>query len=169
MNMRKTILLLAACTLLLWAFGCETTQSITSKLTGGVDESVYVQVPAEDRGGVVEAEEAFKKAREKHKLAELELDRAQIKAKQARAEKSLAENLADEAEAKVELAKWEAVDKAGLGAKDKNIDAIASMKKKIAQIQGDRYTIEANIKKLSRDAAEMDELISEQEGLLKKL
>ncbi len=159
--MRKTILLLVACISLLWTFGCGTTQSITSRITGSVDESLFSQVPAENRGGVVEAEEALSEAQENLKLSELKLNLAETDEKLAKSQKRLAHNLADEAEAKVALAKWEAVDAAGLGAKDKNIDAIASMKKKIAQIQGDRYTIEANIKKIKRDAAEIKELISE--------
>jgi hypothetical protein len=72
----------------------------------------------------------------------------------------------EEAEVSLDLAKWEAIDRSGLGEKDKNIDNIADLKSKRLKIEAERIKIEAKrettenkINDLGRQIKELEEKI----------
>ena len=124
--------------------GCETTRKLTSSITGasGEDE-LLAQVPAEGREEVRKAEFDLQVAQEKFKLAEMQTELASLRKKRADYAEDMADKYHDQAEVGVELAKLEAIDRAGLGEKEDNINKIADLKGKKLKIEADRIKYEA--------------------------
>ena len=124
--------------------GCETTRKLTSSITGtsGEDE-LLAQVPAEGREEIRKAEFDLQVAQEKFKLAEMKSELAALSKKRADYAEDMADKYHDQAEVGVELAKLEAIDRAGLGEKEDNINKIADLKGKKLKIEADRIKFEA--------------------------
>ena len=123
--------------------GCEATRSLTSSISGSSDENLLAQVPAEEREGVKKAEFDLQVAEEKVTLAEMKTELASLQKKYADYEEDAADEYQKKAEVAVELAKLEAIDRAGLGEKQANIEDIADLKAKELKIEANRIKIEA--------------------------
>ena len=123
--------------------GCEATRSLTSSISGNSDESLLAQVPAEEREEVKKAEFDLQVAEEKVTLAEMKTELASLQKKYADYEEDAADEYQKKAEVAVELAKLEAIDRAGLGEKQANIEDIADLKAKELKIEANRIKIEA--------------------------
>lgn len=148
--------LIVALTLLL-PIGCETAKglkgSITSKMssfTSSVDDKVYSQVPAEDRQEVRKAEFDLKVAKEKVRLAELKKDLVTLQKQYAGFEEDLTEKYHEKAVVSVDLAKLEAIDRAGLGKKVNNIEEIADLRAEKLTLDADVVQIEAKMETTER-------------------
>jgi len=145
--------------------GCETTRSITDSLSSSsssVDENLFAQVPVEARAGVEKAEIELQIADEKSQLAEMKKQLTSLQETYAKHDKDAADELRKEAEVGVDLAKWEAIDKANLGEKDKSTDAIADLKAKQLKIEADRVKIEAKRDNVQRQINDLSKQIEGQ-------
>jgi len=145
--------------------GCETTRSITdsfSSSSSSVDENLFAQVPTDERAGVEKAEIILQIADEKSQLAEMKKQLTSLQETYAKYDKDAADELRKEAEVGVDLAKWEAIDKANLGDKDKNTDAIADLRAKQLKIEADRVKIEAKRDNVQRQINDLSNQIEEQ-------
>jgi hypothetical protein len=138
-------------------------------MSSNVDEQLFSQVPEKGRQGIPEVESDLKISREKLKLAEL-------KEKLAEAQKEYSGYLADLADKDYEaaaltldIAKYEAIDRAGLGDKDKNVKGIAKLKTKKHGIEGDKITIEAKISIVERTIKNLSEQVTQQEEVVSGL
>ena len=149
--------------------GCETTRSITGSFSSSVDEELYGQVPTEKRAGVEEAEFDLQIAQEELQLAEMQKELTSFQEIHAKYVKEAADEYRKEAEVGVDLAKWEAIDKSGLGNKDKNTDIIADLKAKKFRIKADRVKIEAKRDNVERQIKDLSEQIEEQETKITNL
>ena len=124
--------------------GCETTRKLTSSITGAAgDDELLAQVPAEGREEVRKAEFDLQLAQEKLKLAEMKSELASLQKKRADYAEDMADKYHDQAEVGVELAKLEAIDRAGLGEKEDNINKIADLKGKKLKLEADKIKFEA--------------------------
>jgi hypothetical protein len=123
--------------------GCEATRSLTSSISGSSDENLLAQVPAEEREEVKKAEFDLQVAGEKMKLAEMKTELASLQKKYADYEEDAADEYQKKAEVNVDLAKLEAIDRAGLGEKQANIEDIADLKAKELKIEANKIKIEA--------------------------
>ena len=144
------LVLIVAFTLLL-PISCETAKglkgSITSKMgsfKSSVDDKVYSQVPAEDRQEVQKAEFDLKVAKEKVRLADLNMDLVPLQRKYAGYEEDLADKCHEKAAVSVDLAKLEAIDKSGLGQAN-NVEAIADLRAEKLKLEADIVQIEAKM------------------------
>ena len=150
--------------------GCETTQtlksSITSKVTSftsDVDPELYAQVPEDQRLGVQKAESDIKLMEEKLKLAELKNDLAGTQEEYSKYKQDLAERDFEAAALNLDIVKLEAIDRAELGEKEKNIKNIAKLKTKKHEAEGDRINIEAKVTIAERQIKDLTQKIKEQE------
>lgn len=141
--------------------GCEATRSLTK--SGSPDENLLAQVPAEEREEVKKAEFALQVAEEKIKLAEMKTELASLQKKYADYEEDAADEYKKKAEVSVELAKLEAIDRAGLGEKQKNIEDIADLKAKELKIEANRIKIEAKRDTTGEKINDLRKQIEEQE------
>lgn len=123
--------------------GCETTRNFTDSITSGGEEALFAQVPPDQRIQVEKAEFDLKVAEERLELAELKTEFASLQEKYAGYDKEVTDKYREEVEVSLDLAKWEAIDRLGLGEKDKNIDNIAGLKSKRLKIEAERIKIEA--------------------------
>jgi chromosome segregation ATPase len=150
--------------------GCQTTEtlksSITSKVTSftsDVDPELYAQVPEDQREGFQEAESNMKLLEEKLKLAELKKDLASAREEYAGYTQDLAEKDLTAAVLNLDIVKLEAIDRAELGKKEKNIKNIAKLKTKKHEAEGDRINIEAKVTIAERKIKDLTQQIKEQE------
>ncbi|UCF71838.1 MAG: hypothetical protein JSW35_06405 [Deltaproteobacteria bacterium] len=144
---------------------CETTRSLTSKvgsITSRVDEDVFAQVPEQERGDVDKAALALMVSEEKVKLAEMKTELANLQKKCAGYEEDVAKRLQKEAALGVDIAKLEAIDKAGLGDKDDNTRKIANLKSKKLESEAQRVKIEAQQATAKRQMRDLTKQIEEQ-------
>ena len=144
---------------------CETTKGLTSRvksLTSSVDDELFSQVPAEERGEVLKAEFDLKVAEEKAKLADLKMKLAQLQKRYAGDEEEIADKYREKASVAVDLAKLEAIDKSGLGQKDDNIKAIANLKSKKLKLEADTIKIEARRAATERQINDLTKQIEDQ-------
>ena len=162
------LVLIVALTLLL-PISCETAKglkgSITSKMssfTSSVDDKVYSQVPAEDRQEVRKAEFDLKVAKEKVRLANLKMDLAPVQKNYAGYEEDLADKYHEEAVVSVELAKLEAIDRAGLGQKVNNIETIADLQAEKLTLEADMVQIKAKMVTTERRIKDLTKKIEKQ-------
>ena len=123
--------------------GCEATRSFTSSISGSPDENLLAQVPAEEREEVKKAEFDLQVAEEKLKLAEMKTELASLQKKYADYEKDAADEYQKQAAVSVNLAKLEAIDKAGRGKKKENIEELADLKARRLKIEVNKIKIEA--------------------------
>ena len=121
--------------------GCETARKLTG-VSSDKDE-LLAQVPAEGREEIRKAEFDLQVAQEKLKLAEMKSELASLQKKHADYAEDMADKYQDQAEVGVELAKLEAIDRAGLGEKEDNINKIADLKGKRLKIEANRIKFEA--------------------------
>ena len=143
--------------------GCEATRSFTSSISGSPDENLLAQVPAEEREEVKKAEFDLQVAEEKMKLAEMKTELASLRKKYADYAEDVADKYRDETEVGVELAKLEAIDRAGLGDVEDNKKKIANLTTKKYKIKGDRTQIEYDRDKVERKINDLLKQIEEQE------
>ena len=143
--------------------GCESTRSFKSTMTGSPDENLLAQVPAEEREEIKKAEFDLQVAEEMIKLAEMKTELASLKKKYAEYDEDAADKNRKKAEVGVELAKLEAIDKAGLGEKQENIEDIADLKAKELKIEVDRIKIEAKRDTTGEKINDLRKQIEEQE------
>jgi hypothetical protein len=143
--------------------GCEATRSFTSSISGSSDENLLAQVPAEEREEVKEAEFALQVAEEKLKLAEMKTELASLQKKYADYEEDAADEYQKKAVVSVDLAKLQAIDRAGLGEKQANIEDIADLKAKELKIEANRIKIEAKRDSTGEKISDLSKQIEEQE------
>ncbi|MDY7037129.1 MAG: hypothetical protein SV375_13315 [Thermodesulfobacteriota bacterium] len=164
--MRRVLYSVLALTLTLLLFvSCESTKGLTSRmksLTSNVDDELFSQVPVEERQGVLKAEFDLSVAEEKAKLVDLKMKLAQLQKKDAGDERSMADKYRKKASVAVDLAKLEAIDRSGLGEKDKNIKAIANLKSKRLKLEADAVKIEARRAATEREIRDLTRQIEEQ-------
>ena len=141
--------------------GCEATRSLTK--SGSSDENLLAQVPAEEREEVKKAEFDLQVAEEKTALAEMKTELASLRKKYADYEEDAADEYKKKAEVSVELAKLEAIDRAGLGEKQENIEDIADLKAKELKIEANRIKIEAKRDTTGEKINDLMKQIEEQE------
>ena len=143
--------------------GCEATRSLTSSISGSSDENLLAQVPAEEREEVKNAEFDLQVAQEKMTLAEMKSELASLQKKYADYEEDAADEYQKKAEVGVELAKLQAIDRAGLGEKQANIEDIADLKAKELKIEANRIKIEAKRDTTGEKINDLLKQIEEQE------
>ena len=143
--------------------GCEATRSITSSIGGSSDENLLAQVPAEEREEVKKAEFDLQVAEEKMSLAEMKTELASLQKKYADYEEDAVGEYHKKAEVSVDLAKLEAIDRAGLGEKKENIEDIADLKAKQLKIEANRIKIEAKRDTTGEKINDLLKQIEEQE------
>lgn len=132
--------------------GCATTQSIGESIsstvgswTSPVDESLYAQVPEEERDAVKKAEFDLILSQQKLKLAELKMNLASERENYGDYGRDLAKKRHKEAEIAVDIAKLEAIQKEGLGDSEKAIEILADLKAKKLGLKADQVKIEGKI------------------------
>ena len=162
------LVLIIAISLLL-PFGCETAKglksSISSKMgsfTSSVDDKVYSQVPAEDRQEVQKAEFDLKVAKEKVGLADLKMDLVTLQKQYAGFEEDLTDKYHEKAVVSVEFAKLEAIDRAGLGKKANNIEALADLRAEMLKLEADIVQIEAKMETTERRIQSLNHKVEKQ-------
>ena len=143
--------------------GCEATRSLTSSISGSPDENLLAQVPAEEREEVKKAEFDLQVAEEKLKLAEMKTELASLQKKYADYEEDAADEYQKQAAVSVNLAKLEAIDRAGLGEKKENIEDLADLKAKRLKIEVNRIKIEAKRDTTGEKINDLLKQIDEQE------
>jgi hypothetical protein len=150
---------------------CETTRSITNSITGGPSSSdeLFAQIPAEDRSEVEKATFDLRVAEEKVKLAEMKSELASLQKKQAEYAEDVASKYLDEAELGVNLAKIEAIDREGLGEKEKNINEIADIKARKLKIEAARIKLAAKRDTTEQKIKDLIKQIDEQETKITNL
>jgi chromosome segregation ATPase len=149
--------------------GCEATRSFTSSISGSSDENLLAQVPAEEREEVKKAEFDLQVAQEKMSLAEMKTELASLQKKYADYEEDAADEYQKKAEVSVELAKLEAIDRAGLGEKQANIEDIADLKAKQLKIEANKIKIEAKRDTTGEKINDLRKQIEEQETKIMNL
>lgn len=153
--------------------GCATTEKMTSSITStvssmtsNVDEEIYAQVPEDQREGISAAESTLKVFEEKRKLTELKEELVDNQSKYAKYTKDIAEKEYEVASLSLDIAKLEAIDRAGLGEKEDNIKNIAKLKSKKLELEGDKIKIEAKISILESKISELTQHIKLQEKVV---
>ena len=153
--------------------GCATTQNLTSSITSkvgsitsNVDDQLFSQVPEDGRLGVPKAESDLNTSEEKLKLANLKEELADAQKEYSEYQADLAGKDHKAAALNLDIAKYEAIDRAGLGDKENNIKNIAKLKTKKHDIEGDRINIEAKISIAERNVSELTEQIKQQESVV---
>ncbi len=154
--------------------GCATTQefassvkSKVSSITSTVDTDLVNQIPVDKREGFAKAEFDLKVASDKLKLAELKSERASVQKKYASYEEDLAESFRNEAELDYDLVKIAAIIKTGLGKKEDNVNARASLQKKKLNTQSDRIGINADMENTKDKIDDLSAQIAKMEGTMK--
>ncbi len=120
-------------------------------------------MPAEEREEVKKAEFALQVAEEKLKLAEMKKELASLQKKYADYEEDPADEYQKKAAVSVDLAKLEAIDRAGLGEKKENIEDIADLKAKELKIEVNRIKIGAKRDTTGEKISDLLKQIEEQE------
>ncbi len=143
--------------------GCEATRSLTSSISGSSDENLLAQVVAEEREEIKKAELNLQVAEEKLKLAEMKTELASLRKKYADYEEDAADECQKKATVSVDLAKLEAIDRAGLGEKKENIEDIADLKAKQLKIEATRIKIEAKRDTKGEEINDLLKQVEEQE------
>ncbi|MEE9119949.1 MAG: hypothetical protein V3U56_01510 [Syntrophobacteria bacterium] len=143
--------------------GCEATRSLTSSISGSSDENLLAQVVAEEREEVKKAEFDLQVAEEKLKLAEMKTELASLQKKYADYDEDAADEYRKEAKVSLDLAKFEAIDRSGLGDRENNRKKIADLTTKKFKIKGNRTQIEYNRDSKERKINDLLKQIEEQE------
>lgn len=149
--------------------GCEATRSLTGSMSGSSDADLLAQVPAEEREEIKKAEFDLQVAEEKMNLAEMKKELASLQKKYADYEEDAADEHRKKAEVGVELAKVEAIDRAGLGEKQANIEEIADLKSKELKIEANWIKIEAKRDTTGAKINDLLKQIEEQETKIMNL
>ena len=149
--------------------GCEATRSLTSSINSSSDENLLAQVPAEEREKVKKAEFDLQVAGEKMKVAEMRTELASLQKKYADYEEDAADEYQKKAEVSVDLAKLEAIDRAGLGEKKENIEDIADLKTKELKFEVKRIQIVAKRDTTGEKINDLRKQIDEQETKIMNL
>ena len=138
--------------------GCQATKnmkaSITSKvdaMTSNVDQDLYAQVPEDEQADVKKAEFALLVSTEKVKLGKLKDELASKQKKYADYELDITQKKYKAAKIELDIAKLEAIDRAGLGEKQENIKNLADLKAAILDIESDKVQLEAKISTTQMD------------------
>ncbi len=146
------------------------TKSSTKSSAPTSDQSLYAKVPASMKADVKEAEFDLKEAkgsvgtaRKKLEIATLKKERSALQEKYAKYELDVAEASQKQAEVNIDLKQWEAIDAAGLGDKEKNINTIGDLKVKKLKTEEERIKSKAlldttgvKIKKLSKQITSLE-------------
>jgi chaperonin cofactor prefoldin len=180
--MKKTVygVMILVCSVVLLV-GCVSTKGVKKTSKADLSENeLYAQVPEQYHGPVEEAKanqlaaaEQLKYAEELVALSELEKEMATKKEKLSNLQHKLDELAHKEAILRVDLTQWEAIDKAGLGDKEKNIKTIYGLRSKIAKnqtsrlsVQKDYDTLDLRIKKLSEQIKVQQEKVATMRSVL---
>lgn len=151
---------------------CESTRGFTSSMGMGssAEEELLAKVPADEQTEVRKAKFDLQIAEENLQLAEQKKELASLQKKLTEYEEGVAKEYRKETEVGVDLAKWETIDRAGLGEKEDNINKIADLRAKKLKIEAERIKIEAKrdtteekIKDLMKQIEEQEEKITELE------
>ncbi len=150
--------------------GCQTAQNIKSSIstqvtsiTSDVDPELYAQVPEDNKERIPEAEFNLELNNNKEKLAKLKKELGIQQLKIAGYNLDLASKDRKKAAVALDIKKIEAIDMAGLGEKEDNINTIADLKAKILNIEGDKVKIEAKIANVQVIISDLKKQVDEQE------
>jgi chromosome segregation ATPase len=156
------------------AVGCETTRNfkrtMTSKLdsiTSDVDQDLYAQVPEDKKVGIPEAEFNLELNKNKEILAELKKERGVNELKIKGYDLDMASKARKKAAIALDIKKLEAINKAGLGEKEKNINTLADLKAKILNIDADIIKYQAKQANVNVVINDLNKQIEEQEQKVK--
>ena len=177
----KRILYLNLALLLMFALiiGCQSTplpkftKSSKKSTAQTTDQSLYLKVPASMKADVKEAEFDLKEAkgnvgtnRKKLEIATMKKERSGLQETYAKHQLAVAETSQKQAELNVDLKKWEAIDAAGLGDKEKNINMIGNLTVKKLDFEKSRVksnaameTTGVKIKKLNKKIRSLESKI----------
>jgi hypothetical protein len=181
-KMKKTMygIMILVCSVVLLG-GCISTKGVKKTSKADLSENeLYAQVPERYRGSVdaakanqLAAAEQLKYAEEQVALSELQKEMATKKEKRSNLQQKLADLAHKEAILKVDLTQWEAIDKAGLGEKEKNIKTLYGLRSKIAKnetsrlsLQEDYDTLDLRIKKLAEQIKAQQEKVATMRSVL---
>jgi hypothetical protein len=159
--------------------GCQSTgfpsltKSKTKSSAPTSDQSLYNKVPASMKADAKEAEFDFKEskgnvntARKKLEVSTMKKERSALQEKYAKYDLDIAETTQKQAEVNVDLKQWEAIDAAGLGDKEKNINTIGDLTVKKLDLEKARIKSKASldttavqIKKLSKKIRSLENKI----------
>ena len=158
--------------------GCSATQQMTQSLSSSppADEDLYAQVSNDQRQGVFAAENKLQRAAdgmvlatEKLKLAKLDQDLADKRAKLADQRNKLAKLVHEESIVAVDIAKWEAIDASGLGQKEENIKKLYNLRTKKAKIETDQLKYKRDIETLQLQEKQLAGEVRTQEETVRSL
>ena len=141
---------------------CETTRSLTGMGSSG-EEELLAMVPADEQDEVRKAEFNLQVAEEKLKLAEMKKELGSLQKKLADYEEGVAKEYHKETDVGVDLAKWQTIDKAGLGEKQNNIEKIADLRAKKLKLEAERIRIQAKRDTTEEQIKDLMHQIEEQE------
>lgn len=158
------------------AVGCETTKdikrSMSSKIdsiTSDVDQELYGQVPEDKRKGIPEAEFDLELNENKEILARLKKELGINELKIIGYDLDIASKARKKAAIALDIKKLEAINSAGLGEKEKNINTIADLKAKIFKIDGDIVKFKAKQANVEVVINDLNKQIEEQEKKVKEM
>lgn len=112
---------------------------------GGVDKDLLALVPPDKRGNIEKAEFDLAVANEELKLAKLKEDLAGKQEELAGLGAKLGKALGKSAEISLDIAKWEAIDAAGLGKKPENLKQLAGLRDDKTKNEAERIQIKAKM------------------------
>ena len=139
--------------------GCQTTDKIKGlarktgiRTTTTPDPIAFNQVPDRNKEEAIQAAEALRLARARHKLTELREELAKVEVELAEFERKAAANRLSESSALFKQSQFEAIDKSGLGDKEENIAAIGKLASRAAGHESDALKDESQVTILKRRA-----------------
>ena len=156
------------------AYGCSYTKSLTKGTTRSPDKELYNQVPTSMQADVKEAVFDLKEAkanlgntREKLKLSKLLEERAEAFTRLRELELNEAESLQKEAEIALDIRKWEAIDNSDLGDREQIVKTIGDLKSDKLNNEAARVKVQASITNTKSKIKGLDKQIAEQRNKIK--
>ena len=134
--------------------------------TDSKSETLYSQVPADDREKVDSLRYELKITEQAHVISQLKSDRDDLQYDRSVADRKRLDLLRQEQQYRVQLARMEAVDRNGLGDRIDNINSITDIHVDAIKVQQKRLSYERDVSVLEVKIAKMDVAISEQEDKL---
>ena len=180
MKKKMYAIMILVCSVILLG-GCVSSKGVKKTPKANLSENeLYAQVPEQYRGPVdkskanqLAAAEQLKYAEEQVALSKLQKEMATKQEKHSNLQLKLAELAHKEAMLRVDLTQWEAIDKAGLGDKEKNIKTIYGLRSKVAKnetsrlsVQQDYDTLDLRIKNLAQQIEVQEDKVATMRSVL---
>jgi hypothetical protein len=158
------------------AVGCETTKnfkrSMSSKIdsiTSDVDQELYGQVPEDKREGIPEAEFDLELNKNIEILAKLKKELGINELKIIGYDLDIASKARKKASIALDIKKMAAINSAGLGKKENNINSIADLKANLLNIDADIVKFKAKQANVEVVINDLNRQIEEQEKKVKEM